>query len=277
MWMFPIDGLGCRGLSVWGMAGMALAMMVSPAFAADCVMSVRMDEDPPYLTRLSDGSPGGVNAEVTREALRRMGCRTEFRALPFSRSLKELQEGGLDVVADLFATPERESYALFSQTRNQVPNRLFIRAADAGRWDIRAFSDLPRLGIKLGVETGSLVGPDFGKASDDPQFRAIVTPVRSHDSLWRMLQAGRLDAVIMDEQTARWELAHLGRDGSIVGTGFVAAAAPAFFAFSRARVTPDQVRHFDQAVEAMRKDGTLSAILSNYGLGGAALIDVSGD
>lgn len=246
-------------------AMMLWAVLAVPA-AADCVMSVRMDEDPPYLTTASDGQPGGAHADIAREALRRMGCKAAFRTLPFPRALKDLQDGTLDILPDAFRTPERQVYALFSRARNQVPNRLFIRAADQGRWAIRSFQDLPRLGIKLGVEGGALASPDFGAISADPAFQAILTPARSHNSLWRMLHAGHIDAVILDDLTARWELAHLGLEDQMTGTTFVAAEAPAFFAFSRASVTQEQVDRFDAAIETMRKDGTLRAILARYGL-----------
>jgi len=237
-------------------------------------MSVRMDEDPPYLTAMPDGQAGGVNADASREALRRMGCRAEFRTLPFTRSLKDLEEGTLDILPDVFRTPQRQAFALFSRTRNQVPNRLFIRASDKERWQIRSFQDLPRLGIKLGVEGGALASPDFGAISADPAFQTILTSARSHDSLWRMLRAGHIDAVILDDLTARWELGHLGLGEQIVGTDFVTAVAPAYFAFSRATVTEEQVRRFDAAIEAMRKDGTLDAIMARYGLDASAAIDI---
>ena len=256
-----------RAILLWALAAL-------PA-AAECVMSVRMAEDPPYLTLLADGRPGGVNADVAREALRRMGCRAEFRTLPFPRSLRDLQEGKLDIVPNLFRRPEREAYALFSRTGNQVPNRLFIRASDRGRWDIKTLQDLPRLGVRLGVQTGSLVSPDFPQAMEEAKFSALVSPARTQESLWRMLLAGHVDAVILDEQNARWELKHLGFDASIVGTDFLAATAPAYFAFSRASVTAEQVQAFDSAVDQMRGDGTLGAILAAYGLEANAAINIS--
>jgi polar amino acid transport system substrate-binding protein len=256
-------------------AALLWALLALPAIAADCVMTVRMDEDPPYLTTMPDGQPGGVHADIAREALRRMGCKAVFRTLPFTRSLKDLEDGTLDILPDTFRTPERQVYALFSRARNQVPNRLFIRAADQGRWTIRSLQDLPRLGIKLGVEGGALASPDFGAIAADPAFQAILTPARSHNSLWRMLRAGHIDAVILDDLTARWELAHLDLEDQVTGTNFVAAAAPAYFAFSRATVTEQQVHGFDAAVDAMRKDGTLPAILARYGLDPGSAVDIS--
>lgn len=253
----------------------ALGVLLGGPVSADCVMNVRMDDDPPYLTITPDGHAGGVHADIAREALRRIGCRAEFHAFPFTRSLKDLAEGSLDIVPNLFSTPERETFARFSRTRDQVPNRLFIRNEDKERWTVHSFDDLPRLGMHVGYEAGALISPDFPRISADPRFEGVFVPGRTHESLWRMLTAHRIDGVIMDEQTARWELAHLGFDNAVGGADFIAATAPAYYAFSRATVTAEQVQAFDAAVSAMRKDGTLAAILAKYGLEESAAIDIS--
>ncbi len=254
--------------------GALLWMLAALPAAAECVMSVRLDEDPPYLMTLPDGQAGGVNADVVREALRRMGCRADFRVMPFSRALKELQQGGLDIVPNMFRTPDRQAFVFYSRTRDKVPNRLFVRAGDKGRWDIANLGDLPRLGVRLGVTGGGLASPEFAAVVADPAFKAILTPAHSHEGLLRMLHAGRVDAVILDEQTAQWELAHLGFSESVAGTGFVAAAAPGYFGFSRAKVSEEQVAAFDAAIGDMRKDGMMAAILSRYGLAPDAAIDI---
>ena len=255
-------------------AALLLALLAAPVMA-ECVVTMRLDSDPPYLMRKSDGSASGVNGDIAREALRRIGCSVEFREEPLGRALKELQEGKLGVISDMFRTPEREAYALFSHTRNEVANRLYVRTGDKNRWTLASFADLPRQGIRLGYESSSLASPDFQKVIDDPAFRTILFPIRTHEGLWRMLAAGRLDAVIMDELTARWELAQFGLDQEIAATGFRASTDPAFFAFSRVSTEPAEVRRFDEAIAAMRRDGTLAAILTSYGLDPNAAVDVS--
>jgi polar amino acid transport system substrate-binding protein len=250
-------------------------MLLAGPVAADCVMNVRMDDDPPYLTTLSDGRPGGVHADIAREALRRIGCKAEFHELPFTRSLKDLAEGVIDILPNLFSTPERQAFARFSRTRDQVPNRLFMRTEDKERSLVRSFDDLARFGLHIGYEAGALISPDFPQMLADPRFKDVFVPGRTHESLWRMLVAHRIDGVIMDEQTARWELVHLGFAGSVSGADFIAATAPAYYAFSRASVTAEQVQAFDAAVSSMRKDGTLAAILTKYGLEESAAIDIA--
>jgi len=254
-----------------------LAMLAAlPAVAgAECVMTMRMVDDPPYFILHADGPPTGLHADIAREALRRIGCRLDFREVPFTRSLKELEEGKLDIVPDLFLTPERERYTLYSRTRSRVPNRLFVRAADRERWQIHDFADLPRLGIRLGIETGALISPDFAAISADPAFKAILSTAHTHTGLWHMLETGRVDAVVLDELAAKRELVAEGLNGKIAATDFVTSGEAAYFGFSRATVGEDQRDRFDDAVAAMHKDGTMTRILAGYGLAAGAAIDLS--
>jgi len=254
---------------------LSLLAALPAAAGAECVMTMRMVDDPPYFILHADEPPAGLHADIATEALRRIGCRLEFREVPFTRSLKELEEGSLDIVPDLFRTPERERYTLYSRTRSRVPNRLFVRAADRGRWQIRDFADLPRLGIRLGIETGALISPDFAAISADPAFKAILSTARSHAGLWLMLDSGRVDAVVLDELAAKRELLAMGLSEKITSTDFVTSGEAAYFGFSRATVSEDQRDRFDAAVAAMHKDGTMTRILAGYGLDAGAAIDIS--
>ncbi len=254
-------------------AALLLAVLAGPA-AAECTISMRMDQDPPYLTRQPDGTATGINVDVAREAFRRMGCKVEFRDVPFGRALRELQEGTLGVVSDMFETPDRESFALFSKTGNRIANRLYVRLADKDRWKIESYDDLPRQGIRLGIETGALASPDFKGVADAPAVHSILVPARTHESLWRMLAASHVDAVIMDDLTALTELRQLDLAQAITGTGFVASIDPAHFAFSRALFSSDDVHRFDETVAGMRRDGTVAKILVLYGIDPGAAVDI---
>lgn len=252
-----------------------LWMLAALPAAAECVMSVRLDEDPPYLMTLPDGRPAGVNVDVVREALRRMGCKADFRTMPFIRALRALRTGELNILPNAFRSPERETFVLYSRTLSRVPNRLFVRTADKDRWAVASLGDVPRLGIRLGLAGWALTSPDFASFARDPAFKAMVTTAPSQDGLLRMLQAGRVDAVILDEVTARWELRRLGFADAAVGTDFITVSAPSYFAFSRATVSAEQARGFDDAVSDMRKDGAMAEILARYGFSPDAAIDIS--
>ena len=259
----PAISRACRILRILALAG--LGLLAAPA-EADCVLSVRTHDDPPYSMAEPGGQASGVSIDIVREALRRIGCSASFEDMPFARALESLQQGKLAALPGAFKTPEREAFALFSAPVNTVPNKLFIRPGDAGRWHVRKLADLIGTGFRLGVQIDVMYSPEYRQLLDNPAFKAQLVPTSARSNLWQMLAADRIDGVIADALTAQWEIHAAGFDAQIVPQGFVAAAEPSYVAFSRALIGPDQVARFDEALRAMHQDGTYGTILQRYGL-----------
>jgi polar amino acid transport system substrate-binding protein len=236
------------------------------ASAANCVVTVRMDDVPPYLMTIGDGKPGGLSADVALAALDRIGCQAEFRNMPFARAIKSLQTGELGLLTDIFQTPEREEFILYSQVPLDMPNVLYVRREDRGRWPIKSLADFPRLGIHLGMTRGALFSAEQQSEANSPEFHAIVEEVSNHQSQWRMLAEKRVDAVICDPLVADWDLRRMHLDDQIVRDKFVTGTQPSYFGFSRKLVSEDFVARFDAAFRDMLKDGTVAKILEKYGL-----------
>ncbi len=60
-----------------------------------------------------NGLATGLDYEITREVLRRLGVELELQFLPWKRCLVALEQGQADGVLDIFHLPERESQMLF--------------------------------------------------------------------------------------------------------------------------------------------------------------------
>jgi polar amino acid transport system substrate-binding protein len=243
----------------------ALGLWIDRADAA-CELVVRANSDPPYFIALPQGEVGGVGSDAVREALRRAGCTVTFVEMPFARALQSLRDGSVGVLANVFRNPEREAYAWFSAPYNKVPNRLFIRRTDQGRWRIERLADLIGTDFRLGVQIDVVYSPEYRGLKDDPHFQALLVPVSDRAALWQMLAIGRIDGVIADELTAHWELEAAGLAAAIGPHGFIATADVSYVAFSRKLVSADLVERFDEALASMRRDGTLAEICAHYHL-----------
>ncbi len=247
----------------WVLALAGLVLLARPA-AAECVLSVRTHDDPPYSMAGPGGQASGISVEIVREGLRRIGCGASFEDMPFARALGSLQQGKLAVLPGVYKTQERAAFALFSEPLNAVPNKLFIRPGDAGRWRVARLADLIGTGFRLGVQIDVMYSAEYRQLLDNPGFKALLVPTSNRSNLWQMLAADHIDGVIADEATALWEIHAAGFDTAIVPQGFVASAEPSYVAFSRALVGPDQVARFDEALRAMHRDGSYDAILRHY-------------
>lgn len=243
-----------------------LSLLLLPGAAAACVKSLRWNEDPPYSMRLADGRVGGLQIELHQALLQRLGCKTELVEMPFARALTELQLGRLDLLPGSFDRPERRAFAWFSQPLIQVRNLLYVRAAERQRTQGKDLGALVAEGWRIGVQVGVVYGPEFAELLKDPVAAARLHPVPKRQSLWLMLERGRIDAVPADELSAAHELGGLALHKQVVPSTLVLSTEAVGTAFSKRSNDEAFVQRFDAALQAMKADGSYAVLLRRYGL-----------
>lgn len=241
-----------------------LALLGGGAQAAPCLKTVRWYDDVPYSYRTAEGQLAGLNIDMMREALARMGCEARFVELPWARALVELESGRLDILPGALKTTERERFAYFSRATNRSPNVLFVGRAAAGKYRIQRLADIMGTDFRLGIQLGVAYGPDYKALQDTPDFQARLTPVTLRRNAWNMVELGRLDGLIADETTGLVELQQLGLSQSMVKTKVVTSADPALTAIGKASNTAEFAEAFDKALGSMLADGSFKAIRERH-------------
>jgi polar amino acid transport system substrate-binding protein len=251
-----------------------------PAFAqggapGECRMRLRWYDDAPYFMRGPQGEVQGIQADLVTEALRRMGCQVSLVELPWARALVELQAGRVDVVAGALRRPEREAYAYFAQPRLRSPNVLFahVEAPLDPAW--RRLTEVARSPFRLGAQGGVSYGPDFLELMADPAFASRIVRSALRRNLWTMIGLRRLDGIVADQATGRYELRQLGLSDRIRETAVVVSTEASTIMFAKKTVSADFVRQYDQISEAMVKNGTEAAIVARYlgSMGAMSIVD----
>lgn len=245
--------------SVVSAFGLLLALQ-----AVACDKTVRWYDDPPYSFRTSDGSVGGFDVELIREAFGRMGCRAWFVNMPWARALIELESGRLDVLPSIFLSPERDEFAYFSIASLQSPNVLFIAPTARAKYRVNQLNDILGTQFRLGVQIGVSYGAKFELLKSDPRFRENYVPVTLRRSAWKMMELGRLDGIIADEASASFELKELGLNAQFQPSILVVSTSTAMVAFSKRTTSPQFVRSFNETLERMFADGKYRAIRDRY-------------
>ncbi|MCG8907751.1 transporter substrate-binding domain-containing protein [Pseudomonas sp. DP-17] len=242
-----------------------LGLVLASVPLAACEKTLRWDDDPPFSMQLPDGSVGGLYVDLNREVLERLGCEVRMVKLPWARALKELELGRLDVLPGAFRKPEREAYAWFSGT--VLPpsrNILFVRRGWPQLGSLQQLSDLPGSDFRLGAQIDVSYGEPYRQLMADPDYAARVFFNPSRGNLWQMVDKGRIDGIIADEHSGRYELQQLGLAGRIEPTGVVVSAESAEVAFSKRTQDQDFVRRYAQTLKALVDAGEDRRILQQY-------------
>lgn len=261
------DQRGRRGklvakfLTLLGVLALALAPVLD---AHSCSMKVRWYDDQPYSFRRADGSIGGFDVDLMREALRRTGCRAVFIEMPWARALVELQAGRLDALPGSFRSAQRDAFAHFSAPSLQSQNVLYMGPKARANYRFASLGDMLGTEFRLGVQIGVSYGDAFETLKTNPRFMSNQVPVTLRRAAWKMMELGRIDGMIADEASAALELEQLGLSGTLQPSGIVVSTSTAMIAFSKRTVSTQFVAAFDKALQAMFADGQYRRIRGRY-------------
>ncbi|MHB9796650.1 substrate-binding periplasmic protein [Pseudomonas sp. MT3] len=235
-----------------------LLCLVSAAPRADDVLRVAADRWPPYADiRLPDG---GVAVHLVRAALQRAGYASEYVEVPWPRVLHGVRGGEYDLVVDAWYSPEREAFGVFSES--YLSNRVRLLKRRGSPITFAHLADL--YPYRIAVVRGYSYSPEF---DSDPRLRRV--PVLSFANAALMLQAGRVDLTLEDEITARHQFA-----GELAAVRGELEFLPAPLAEKGLHIlvslrNPKHaqiVAAFNEAIRAMRADGSYDALMREHGL-----------
>lgn len=203
---------------------------------------------------------GGLATAIVTTALQRAGFASEFEQAPWARALLGVGEGRYDVLINAWQNDARTRIGQFSEGYLSNRIRLLKRKGDSLRFD--SLSDLyPHL---------IAVVRDYAYAAEfDADGRLQKVPVRDFSVAVGMLAAGRVRLTLEDEYVAHY---FLQRESATVRDGVEFFGKPVSENSLHILVSLKNPRHaqivagFDQAIAAMKADGSYARLLKDYGL-----------
>lgn len=213
------------------------------------------------LAYVENGKLSGLLVDLSEEAFRRMGRPYEFRLLPWPRCVAEVRSGEIDGVMTMFRTPDREAHLNFNQEAVLLQTEsIFVKKDELKSFD----GDLAALaGKQIGVVYQTSYGPRLDHALAAGLFGPINTQ-RNMADLVKMLAHGRIDLLPGDRRRILGAAASSGLQDEIRELQPPIEIIPSYIAFTKMRDMTPVAQAFDQALRAMKADGTYAAILGKY-------------
>ncbi|MBL8520628.1 MAG: transporter substrate-binding domain-containing protein [Betaproteobacteria bacterium] len=212
----------------------------------------------PYFMR-EGGQFVGINADLMREAARRVGITLVFRDMPWKRLEAEIAKGAHSQVDCAFAfsrTPAREKYMEFGrEVLQRTEYVLFVH--ESTRYG--SLDDLR--GRRIGVRRGFRLPDKLEEGARRGQF--VLEEIGDDAANFRKLAAGRLDAVMINLDVGRYVSRELGMTRLRVllpPLGYL----DNHLVFTKGKGHTSLLGAFDKALAAMRQDGSVERIRARY-------------
>lgn len=204
----------------------------------------------------------GIDVDIVDEVGRRTGCKFETFVDARIRTWADLARGTLDITVSAIETEERDRFARFVIYMTGR-NRLLVRAGLPE--PVSTLEAFEHSQLRLAVVKGFKHGPQWDHWIAKLRGQGRVDEYADANVVARLVALGR-DAAFLSEPVA-W--GRILADSKLAGRITVIDAFPgdtyaAGFALSRARVRADDARKIQDAITAMREDGTLYKIFSAH-------------
>lgn len=242
-----LSAAGCRGTAEEPAQPLPRLVIGSDAFS-------------PYFYLDEDGNYAGVDAELAREACRRLGYEPEFRLLVWDRKDEALADGTVDCLWGSFSMNGREEDYTWAGPYLQSRQMVAVQAES----EAQTLADLA--GLRVAVQaTGK--AEELLCAEDRTGLPAAgaVYCFSTMDEVWAALRGGYADAAAGHESALRSRL-------SADPDRYRLLAEPLLLsdlgvAFEKGTHT-ELARALTEVLAEMQADGTIRAAAQAYGLDG---------
>lgn len=154
----------------------------------------------------------GFDVDLSEAIAKKLNMKMEFVSMGFDALIPAIQSGNIDMIAaGINATPEREKVLTFSDVYFKEGG--FITVVRKDNTDIKGMDDLK--GKTVGVQIGT-VPVDMVKAIPG----ATAKEMDSNSNIFMALQAGTIDAAVIDQAVAMYYLKQgADKDLKLAGEG----------------------------------------------------------
>lgn len=245
-------------------AASAKASAVVPANSSNCILRLGYEAWEPYQFTNLDNKADGLDVEVLQAVAERMQCQLQPQQGSWTELVAALKAGELDMLPGASQTEARREFAHFSQPYRTEQFQLFIRSADSASYPQTSLSDFMAAGHKVGIISDYFYGNEFAELSAREEMKAnFIEASLGELNVARLLDED-IDAMLEDAFVGRSMLRRKGLAEQIGTHSITLGSSDVYVMFSKASVSPEQVEAFNQALAALKQDGSYAAIIARY-------------
>ncbi|MGL5905556.1 MAG: substrate-binding periplasmic protein [Shewanella sp.] len=226
-------------------------------------LKVAYNDWAPYAFQGPKGVALGLDIEIMAQLAAELGCEVSFIYIPAKRSHQMLKQGTVDLMMGATQTPERQTYARFSDEYRDEEVKLFANAGSQDYRQLRQWEDLFTYKLRLLAPVAGWYGKDY------EQFRArlaqahllILSP--DLDKSVHMLAYGRGDVMIGDAAAVSY-IAKRYPNIQLVPLNITLERSGIHLMLSQVSMGAAQLAAFNQAIHTLTRRGTIAHLQQKW-------------
>ena len=212
-------------------------------------------EFPPMGFVEKDGSYAGFDLDVAQECAKRMGMEYVAQPIAWDSKDQELKSGNISCIWNGFTmTEERKSQYEWSSAYMKNQQVVVVKNDST----VKSLADLAGLKVCVQKDSSGLEAVE-GKPELKASFKELVH-VDSYLNAMMELESGSVDAIVMDEIVARYQIKTSGKPFVVLDESISSEEYGVGFLKGNTQLR-DQVQ---KTLEEMAKDGSLAKISQKW-------------
>ncbi len=239
----------------------ALALVLALTFAlsgfamADLKSAYIVGTNPefaPFEFIGDDGQPTGIDMDIIKAIFEQIDPSIEvtIECMAFDGLISAMTSGKIDLaIAGMSVTEDRKKSVNFTDNYFDATQVIVVKEGSA----ITGSADLDgkKLGVQLGT-TGDTFATDAYPGAEFSRFEKVIDAINDTAN-------GRLDATVIDEQTAKAYVAQT--PGLVI---LPEKLSEEVYAIPLRKDDTELLEKINEALTAMKQDGTIQAIIEKY-------------
>lgn len=231
--------------------------------------TIGVNERDIYRYKDDRGNWAGKDIELIKAVFRRTPFAYNIIAMPWPRVLKDLKSGAVDMTLAAASSPERQTYALFSQQNFRFSHyMLFVHKNKLDLFQsVTELAQLSNKNVLIGALRGAIYSDEYHRLLQNKVFVKKLAYIGNDKNMPSFVLKGRVDAYIESEiEGKHYLLAKPSYSENIVPlfriTGDNEGASKLMF--SKQSVSQTEVDAFDKALLALHESGEYQQISAKY-------------
>lgn len=198
----------------------------------------------------------GFDIDLANEVSKRLGITIEFQPIDWSMKETELNAGNIDFIWNGYTiTAERQEKVAFSKPYLENSQIIVVLANS----DVKTKADLTGKNVAVQAESSALdainAEPDFVKSVNE------LVEFSTNNEAFMDLEAGRSNALVVDEVLARFYMRQNGQDKfKVLEEDF----GDEEYGIGLRKDEVELLKKLDEALDKMKKDGTYDEIYAKW-------------
>lgn len=234
-----------------------------PAPVATDVVKFRVTDYAPASYKGADRQWTGIDVEIAKAVVEKAGFTIEFTELPFARGIKEVEDGSIQMMANLSKTDERSKFLTWIGPERTTKMGLVVKAGNE-QWTIKNLDALFALCAEkkthFGIQSDVFYSKEFNDRLADPAFSGCFEVVADSELNPDKVLKDRILGFFEETNNMRYQIATSPRYKGLALHSFILNSEDVYIGVSLKGASPEMAAKLQAAFDELQKDGTLDKI-----------------